>query len=786
VANRTQILVSARDQASSVFGRVAKNSTRAQKNIFGVNNALRATDKSISSLSSSVKGLVGGVGAGLGISAIFGSVKDAIAIKVEYDKINNVLKAVTGSSKAAAKEFKFLSEESERLGIQLRPLAQSYTRLAAAGNLLGLTTDNTREIFTSFSEALTGFGATREQSIRVFTAIEQILSKGKVSAEELRQQLGEALPGSFQLAAKAAGVTVQELDGMLKRGELLSKDFILPFARAVRSEFGGAAVEGAKLLNAEFSRTINTLDQVKLAFVEGGDAGSTLSDSLARILKSFREFLSDEDRLKRIAEAGVQFGAAMEIAAKAIQKIANVVSSIPSEALIALGGLALTRGRGGSLSTSTSKLGILGSSTGLNQAVQSSPFLFGAGGRVEGIIKSDRARGANRLSGLISGRTSYENKIAAQRFRDVQLSRGVVQGAQDPQLFGGVVQRTGAKALNGFGKTVTSVGKTFAGLITPLNLAIGAFGVLGSKLIEINQLNAQTARTEAEIEKQTVLDQATVLLGLQRKAGNKSIDAELLLQDARAALAKSGVIKVVSDEMLKSLEAPLQRIIDKGNEAAPVIKKVIDPVIAVIEKFKEGTAEIGRRTSEVGTLGTKGADRQERIRRYTALLEKENHTRKESIELATKRVDAEDKLNKAKKSQNTIEAAKNVIGTLRDEVDVRKKFKGRSKEFIEEQVKLVKLIRDMVTKGVSLPTAKALAREQINLEGQLKNRGTRVQAQDLAVGAATSARSTQNVLRKQQQQGEARAARMQNALDEIASGVTNLNDKLDNFDVDFR
>ena len=298
MATKTQILISARDGASAVFGKVARSSTRAQKKVFGVNNALQSTDKSMKALSGSVKGLAAGAAGVFGLGALASSLKDAVAIKVEYDKINNVLKAVTGSSKAAAGEFNFLSEEAERLGIQLRPLAQSYTRLSAAGQLLGLTTKDTREIFTSFSEALTGFGATREQSIRVFTAIEQILSKGKVSAEELRQQLGEALPGSFQLAAKAAGVTVQELDGMLKRGELLSSEFILPFAKAVRTQFGGAAVEGAKLLNAEFSRTINVLDKVKLAIVEGGDAGDSLADTLARILKDFREFIGNEDRLK--------------------------------------------------------------------------------------------------------------------------------------------------------------------------------------------------------------------------------------------------------------------------------------------------------------------------------------------------------------------------------------------------------------------------------------------------------------------------------------------------------
>ena len=360
MATRTQILISARDGASTVFGKVAKSSTQAQKRIFGVNNALQSTDKSVGNLSNSLKGLAVGTAGAFGVGALAASVKDAVAIKIEYDKINNTLKAVTGSTQNAATEFSFLREEAERLGLELRPLAQSYTRLAAAGNQLGLSTADTREIFTSFSEALTGFGATREQSIRVFTAIEQILSKGKVSAEELRQQLGEALPGAFQLAAKAAGVTVQELDDLLKKGELLSSDFILPFAQVIRQEFGGAAVEGAKLLNAEFNRTLTVLDQVKLAFVEGGREGESLADSLARILKSFREFISDPERLKRFADIGQLLGTGLELAAKSLQAIAQIVSRIPTEALVSLGLIALGR-RGGSGGGTS----VLGSSGGV-------------------------------------------------------------------------------------------------------------------------------------------------------------------------------------------------------------------------------------------------------------------------------------------------------------------------------------------------------------------------------------------------------------------------------------
>ena len=50
------------------------------------------------------------------------------------------------------------------------------------------------------------------ESEGAFKALEQMLSKGKVSAEELRGQLGERIPGAFQIAARAMGMTTSELD----------------------------------------------------------------------------------------------------------------------------------------------------------------------------------------------------------------------------------------------------------------------------------------------------------------------------------------------------------------------------------------------------------------------------------------------------------------------------------------------------------------------------------------------------------------------------------------------
>ena len=68
-----------------------------------------------------------------------------------------------------------------------------------------------------------------------YLALSQMMSKGKVSSEELRRQLGERMPIAMEAMARAVGVTIQELDGLLKAGKLLSKDVMMPFVKEMEN-----------------------------------------------------------------------------------------------------------------------------------------------------------------------------------------------------------------------------------------------------------------------------------------------------------------------------------------------------------------------------------------------------------------------------------------------------------------------------------------------------------------------------------------------------------------------
>ena len=58
-----------------------------------------------------------------------------------------------------------------------------------------------------------------DDSNGVMLALSQMMSKGKVSSEELRLQMGERLPVALQAMAKAAGVSISGLDKLMKEGK---------------------------------------------------------------------------------------------------------------------------------------------------------------------------------------------------------------------------------------------------------------------------------------------------------------------------------------------------------------------------------------------------------------------------------------------------------------------------------------------------------------------------------------------------------------------------------------
>jgi tape measure domain-containing protein len=155
-----------------------------------------------------------------------------------------------------------ISKETDRLGINTQSSIEGFRTLSGA--LRGMALPKQIEIFKGVSAGVAAMGLSGEDAKGTFLALGQIASKGTVSAEELRGQIGERVPGAFGIAAKAMGVTEQKLGDMMKKGEIASNVFLPKFAAEMQKTFGVAAANNVNSANANFERFNNTLFDLKV------------------------------------------------------------------------------------------------------------------------------------------------------------------------------------------------------------------------------------------------------------------------------------------------------------------------------------------------------------------------------------------------------------------------------------------------------------------------------------------------------------------------------------------
>lgn len=233
-------------------------------------------------------------------------VSGIISARLELERIENTLRSVAGSQRAAAAEMDFISREADRLGLPLAAAAGEYAKLSAAAKGTRLEGQGARDIFVAVSEAATVLGLSADQTSGALNAIQQMISKGTVAAEELRGQLGERLPGAFQIAARSMGVTTQELGQMLQRGEVMAEDLLPRLAVELRRAFGGEVETAAASLRAEINRLSTAWLMFRDAVSQSGVADATAESAgfFARMLEGAAVLIKGvQDAERAMAEA---------------------------------------------------------------------------------------------------------------------------------------------------------------------------------------------------------------------------------------------------------------------------------------------------------------------------------------------------------------------------------------------------------------------------------------------------------------------------------------------------
>ena len=188
-----------------------------------------------------------------------------IESNVQMEGLRRALTAIYKDASLASEQITFLRKTSSEAGVGFAGLSDSFKSFTAAATAANIPLAVQNDLFSTVARAGATLGLSTAETSRAMLALSQMASKGVVSMEELRGQLGESLPGALSLAAQGLGLTEAELIKLVESGGLAARDLFPALARAMKSMTG----ENDTLVGG-WERLKNAISQ---AFVAVGDGG---------------------------------------------------------------------------------------------------------------------------------------------------------------------------------------------------------------------------------------------------------------------------------------------------------------------------------------------------------------------------------------------------------------------------------------------------------------------------------------------------------------------------------
>lgn len=299
-----------------------RQETEATRTLKGAYDQLYGGSRQSLSLLQRIRGEVLALAATyVGLFAAIRGVGGVISTLQRLEGVQSRLNVIfEGDQTAASLELDFIRRNADRLGISMAVLADQYTKFAVASRGTNLEGQATRDIFIAVAEAARVNKASQQQLELTFLALEQMVSKGSVTMEELRRQLGDQLPGAFNLMADAAAraglithrLATRELSDLIQNGNL-SSDILVTFAEVLRERFGPGLEAALNTITTSFGRFTNAVFQATLAIGRGG-----FEQSIIQLLDTMSAFLQSGQAIsiaERIGRALASLVGVLQLAA---------------------------------------------------------------------------------------------------------------------------------------------------------------------------------------------------------------------------------------------------------------------------------------------------------------------------------------------------------------------------------------------------------------------------------------------------------------------------------------
>lgn len=238
----------------------------------GFQKGVKGVQRTLNGLKSSFLSLAGALGAGLGFTQLVASIKGTAT---ELSTAMNTLKNVSYETKYFkdgmedvsievsnfTENLKFVKKLANDYAQDLVAVTDNFAKFTAACKKTNLTLEEQRFVFESMTKAAAYYHMSADRAKDMMNAITQMMSKGKVAAEELRRQLGNSLPGAFNIMAAALEETngsTAKLEELMRAGKVVAAEALPQFA----------AMLNTITKTAEFDSLQASMNRVKNAWYE--------------------------------------------------------------------------------------------------------------------------------------------------------------------------------------------------------------------------------------------------------------------------------------------------------------------------------------------------------------------------------------------------------------------------------------------------------------------------------------------------------------------------------------
>lgn len=215
---------------------------------------------------------------------LFSWQKPIIEAAAEMQKMEILLQGLNKNAAnpkaSAANEMQFIIDTARSAPFAMRELTDSFVKFKSAG------LDPLDGSWKTLIDSVARFGGNSELLNRAAVAIQQMSGKGVISMEELRQQLGEAVPTAMQAMADAAGVTMAQLTKQISTGTVSAKEGLRLLFIGLDAQNRGAA---KSLMQAYTGALAQMQTSFTLFAKKVGDAGylSSITNALKEAASFF-------------------------------------------------------------------------------------------------------------------------------------------------------------------------------------------------------------------------------------------------------------------------------------------------------------------------------------------------------------------------------------------------------------------------------------------------------------------------------------------------------------------